>query len=153
MGPPYHHRAFTLIEVLIVVVIMAVLAAVVIPQFTSSTQDAKQASLKHNLHTFQSQIELYRQDHLGNYPTLANAGLPQLMQSTNARGEAGPLGPAYPLGPYFIEVPTNPYDGSTRVTAVATSGKTPAGVVGSPGGWQYDESTGAVWPNNPEYYR
>ncbi len=42
-------NAFTLIEVLIVVIIMAVLAATIIPQFSSSTTDAKISSLKFNL--------------------------------------------------------------------------------------------------------
>ena len=43
--------AFTLIEVLIVVVIMAILAAAIVPQFTDSTKDAKSSTAKFNLHT------------------------------------------------------------------------------------------------------
>ena len=52
--------AFTLIEVLIVVVIMAILAATIIPQFTDSTKDAKASTATFNLHTLRAQIELYR---------------------------------------------------------------------------------------------
>ena len=44
-------KAFTLIEALIVVIIMAVLAATIIPQFSTSTKDAKMSNLKFNLHT------------------------------------------------------------------------------------------------------
>jgi general secretion pathway protein G len=44
------HRGFTLIEVLIVVVIMAILAGTIIPQFAASTDDAKASALKFNLH-------------------------------------------------------------------------------------------------------
>ena len=48
--------AFTLIEVLIVVVIMAILAATIIPQFTDSTKDAKSSTVQFNLHTLRSQF-------------------------------------------------------------------------------------------------
>ena len=50
---------------LIVVVIMAILAATIIPQFTDSTKDAKASTTKFNLHTLRSQIELYRTQHNG----------------------------------------------------------------------------------------
>ena len=43
MNAKVHRSAFTLIEVLIVVIIMALLAATIIPQFASSTSDAKRA--------------------------------------------------------------------------------------------------------------
>ena len=54
------HSGFTLIEVLIVVVIMAVLAATIIPQFTRSTTDAKTSAIDFNAHSLRAQIELYR---------------------------------------------------------------------------------------------
>ena len=57
--------AFTLIEVLIVVVIMAVLAATIIPQFASSTTDAKVSALKFNLHGLRQQVEMYKLQHNG----------------------------------------------------------------------------------------
>ena len=57
--------AFTLIEVLIVVVIMAILAATIIPQFTDSTKDAKTSTAKMNLATLRAQIQLYRTQHTG----------------------------------------------------------------------------------------
>src|SRR6476659_1356734 len=66
MKTPVRRSAFTLIEVLIVVVIMAILAATIIPQFTDSTKDAKQSTVRFNVHTLRSQIELYRtQRHSG----------------------------------------------------------------------------------------
>ena len=54
------HRAFTLIEILIVVVILGILAAIVIPQFTDASEDAADAALRSTLQTVRSQIELYR---------------------------------------------------------------------------------------------
>src|SRR5687767_2144937 len=69
MSPAKRSReAFTLIEVLIVVVIMAVLAATIIPQFSSSTKDARESSLRFNLHALRSQIELYKLHHTGAVP-------------------------------------------------------------------------------------
>lgn len=146
-------QAFTLIEVLIVVVIMAILAAVIIPQFASSTTDAKRSALEFNMHTLRSQIELYRIQH-GNYPIIINEDLPQLYNATNLAGEIGTPGPAYPYGPYLTnKLPVNPYNNSSKVVAVSTPGVKPTGVVSGGAGWQYDQSTGAIWPNNPEYYQ
>ncbi len=145
-------KAFTLIEVLIVVIIMAVLAAVIIPQFIAPTEDAKTSTLSHNIHVLRSQIELYRTNHQGNYPPIQNDGLPQLTLATNSLGDSGPSGPMYPNGPYIVVMPPNPFDGSAKVTAVATPGVEPAAVVGGLGGWQYDTSDGAIWPNHPRAY-
>jgi len=146
-------HGFTLIEVLLVVVILAVLAGAIIPRYLSTTEDAKQSSLCHNLNVIETQMEIYRAQHLNHYPTIQGGGLPQLTAATNAAGEIGPAGPQYPFGPYLLEAPMNPYDGSKMVVPVAVPGQQPVGLVGSLGGWQYDETTGAFWPNNTECYR
>ena len=51
---------FTLVEILIVVVILGILAAIVIPQFTNATQDAQAGNLKAQIASIQRQVELYR---------------------------------------------------------------------------------------------
>jgi len=153
MSKTRRRSAFTLIEVLIVVIIMAVLAATIIPQFSSSTKDAKTSSLKFNMHTLRSQIEMYKVHHLGTLPAITNNDLPQLYSATNVSGTIGTSGTDYPYGPYVDQqLPVNPFDNSNKVTAVGTPGQKPTGVKGSLGGWQYDATTGAIWPNNPEYY-
>jgi general secretion pathway protein G len=144
--------AFTLIEVLLVVVILAVLAGVIIPRYLTTADDAKESAMKHNLHVMEAQMEMYRAQHLNRYPTITNNALPQLTGASNSAGEIGATGPQYPFGPYVLEAPMNPYDGSKKVTPVAVPGQKPTAVLGSLGGWQYDETTGAFWPNNPEYY-
>ena len=53
-------KAFTLVEILIVVVILGILAAIVIPQFTNASQDAQVSAIKSQLQTVRSQIELFR---------------------------------------------------------------------------------------------
>lgn len=147
-------RALSLIEVLIVVVIMAILAAVVIPQFASSTEDARASALQFNLHTLRSQIELYKAQHFGRPPELRDNTLPQLTSATNAQGQIGPPGPDYPFGPYVQQaLPPNPYDGKNRVVQVANPGQIPTAPADANGGWQYDPTTGAIYPNNPEYFQ
>jgi len=147
-------NAFTLIEVLIVVVIMAVLAATIIPQFSSSSKDAKQSALKFDVHTLRSQIELYKVHHLGSLPTVQNNSLPQLVQYTNASGGTSATSDAaHPYGPYINgELPRNPFDGQNRVVSVSLGGVAPTAVADAAGGWQYDPATGHIWPNNAEYF-
>lgn len=142
-------NAFTLIEVLIVVIIMAVLAATIIPQFSESTKDAKNSSLDFNLHTMRSQIELYKVHHLGKLPTFADF-VDQMTKKTDVGGTVDASG-AY--GPYVQgEIPANPFNSSNDVVAVAAEGTVPEDVVAGGAGWQYDPSTGGFYPNNQEWY-
>src|SRR5207249_6284064 len=106
--------AFTLIEVLIVVVIMAILAATIIPQFTDSTKDAKASTVKFNLATLRSQIQLYRTQHSGVCPT---GTLAELTTTTDISGTAG-TGAAFVYGPYLRDLPVNPFNNSKAVTVV-----------------------------------
>src|SRR5439155_7417651 len=55
---------FTLVEILIVVIIVGILPAIVIPQFTSASQDVRKNSRVSQLQTLRSQIELYKLQHL-----------------------------------------------------------------------------------------
>jgi general secretion pathway protein G len=140
-------KAFTLIEVLIVVVIMAILAAAVIPQFTDSTKDAKASTVKFNLHTLRSQIQLYRTHHSGITPS---GTLAELLVSTDATGAQG-TGANYPYGPYLREVPFNPISNSKTVKIITNDPAQAADVTGS-GGWLYNATTGNIWIDNSTYY-
>jgi len=140
--------AFTLIEVLIVVIIMAVLAATVIPQFTNSTRDAKLNQMEFNLRTMRSQTEMYKFQHNGVYPETANFTAQMTAASNISGGTSGDT----PYGPYLEEVPYNPFNESNEIVEVAAQGTVPTAVVAGGAGWQYDPSTGGVYPNNAEYY-
>src|SRR5262245_25056784 len=61
-------RGFTLIELLVVIIILAILAAVVIPRVIGRTDDAKIAAATANVSTFDNEMEKYKLD-TGNYPT------------------------------------------------------------------------------------
>ncbi len=136
---------FTLIEVLIVVVIMAVLAATIIPQFSSSTKDAQTSTVNFNAQTLRSQIELYRANHLSTYPTIQSNGLPQLTSTTDVNGTIG-TGAAYTYGPYVAVIPTNPFNGLATVGPVPTPGTPPASG-DNKFGYVYDVTTGNIYPD------
>jgi type II secretion system protein G len=144
---------FTLIEVLIVVVIMAVLAATIIPQFSDSAKDAKESSVRFNLHTLRSQIELYRVQHSSVYPTGAN-NLEQLTKRTDVTGAVMPSGGTaanYPYGPYVHgALPVNPFTNGNKVTLdTGTGAPTPSG--DSDAGYLYRAATGEIWLDDANY--
>lgn len=143
--------AFTLIEVLIVVIIMAVLAATIIPQFSSSTADAKMSSLKFNLHTIRSQIEMYKVHHNSTLPALTSFA-DQMTKATNISGSTS--GDNLIYGPYFQgEVPTNPFNDSNALATTTATNETEAkAAVSGTAGWLYNATTGGFYPNNAEYY-
>ncbi len=137
---------FTLVELLIVVIILAVLAAVVIPQFASSTVEARESALDANLSAMRGAIELYRAQH-GVYPgavtaaggpcapgtpgtgiatggsgvTASQALIDQMAQYSNATGQSCSANTAlaFRFGPYLRKgIPNDPFTGTG--SAVAT---------------------------------
>lgn len=75
-------RGFTLIEILIVVVILGILAAIVIPQFTSASEEAKGSSVQSQLQTVRSQIELFNMKE-GTYPDFQANGWDEMTDPTS----------------------------------------------------------------------
>jgi general secretion pathway protein G len=145
-------RGFTLVEVLIVVVIMAVLAAVVIPQFSSSTDDAKRSTGDFNLSTMRSIIQTYKAQHLNSNPShdATNKTLPGLIGKTLQNGTVDANG-AY--GPYLVEFPENPYTNKRDVN-LTTKTTLVAGDVtaNNAGGWLYNVTTGQIFlDSNPGF--
>ncbi len=115
-------RAFTLIEILIVVVILGILAAIVIPQFTDASQEAMESSVVTQLQTVRSQIELHNvqwplQSYAGpNAPALVDFWDPLLI------GDPVGVDPDYD-GDYLQSEPKNPMmNGSTVVAAAFGAG-------------------------------
>jgi general secretion pathway protein G len=151
MSSPLRRNAFTLIEVLIVVIIMAILAATIIPQFSTSTSDAKKSSPKFNVQTISTQIQLYKVQHNGTLPTFA-ALANQMTLPTDVTGATTGTNLIY--GPYIQgQIPANPYTGASTVVKVATAGTIPTAIVTGGAGWQYDETTGGFFANNTEAYQ
>lgn len=84
----YVQAGFTLVELLIVVIILAILAAIVIPQFASSTTDAQESALDANLAAMRSAIELYKVQHNGVYPGAVTAVSAACTGGTTGTGTA-----------------------------------------------------------------
>lgn len=63
-----NNRGFTLIEIMIVVVILALLAALVAPKIIGRSDDAKIADAKVQIRNFETALKLYKLDN-GNFPT------------------------------------------------------------------------------------
>jgi general secretion pathway protein G len=124
------NSAFTLVEILIVVVILGILAAIVIPQFTSASESARGNSLISQLQTIRSQLELYQVQHNGAYPTLL-----QMWDNMTSKTFAdGTVDAAGDFGPYLQQEPINPFTNGTAIAADNSAD------------WQYDDATGAILP-------
>jgi general secretion pathway protein G len=154
-------RGFTLVELLIVVIILAILAAIIVPQFTAATDDATQSAYDTNIANIRAAIDLYRQQHQ-NYPgAVASSGatcvtgaavtgavgaaafIAQLKNYTNAAGLActGTDPNQFKYGPYLkADLPVNPL-GTLNTVAVVTTGVLGL-TTGSTGGWRFDSVTG-----------
>lgn len=130
--------AFTLVEVLIVVIVLGILAAIVVPQFSSASSDANLAALKTNLQTIRAQIELYKTQHNGTYPTLTNFST-QMTAGTKVDGTAGT-----DFGPYLQSIPNNPF---SNVNTLSTS------AAAATLGWYYNETTGDFRANDSTAHR
>jgi len=132
------NAGFTLVEIMIVIIILGILAAIVVPQFVSAADEARHNSTKMDLNRIRVQLEIYSQQHGGTYPTLAEFEA-QMTLPTNAAGVTAPLGtPGFPFGPYLMEFPNNPLAGTKTIGS------------GAPGtsAWYYNETTGEFRAND-----
>jgi type II secretion system protein G len=161
-------RGFTLVELLIVVIILAILAAIVVPQFASSTDDAKVSSLDTTLSNVRAAVDLYYQQH-GEYPAANAAGpaplcatstdgtgaafsntafLEQLSMYTDADGLAcsGKDHVSFKYGPYLKKatLPKNPITDSSALVVVPDASDGDLNMTGNAtaAGWKFDSNTG-----------
>jgi len=134
---------FTLVEILIVVVILGILAAIVIPQFTEASTEAKTSSLCTDLQTVRSQIELYKIQHNDELPGAGTATFEQAM--TGQTDISGAVGTDY--GPYLQKIPTNPFNNLNTVEVEA--GSTNLG--GGSHGWHFNTVTGEFHADDDDH--
>lgn len=160
---------FTLIELLIVVIILAIISAIAIPQFSAATADAQLASLDTSLANIRGSLEQYRVQHTGNVYPGANAssggtgctgtqgtgtaGTAQAMQDqlrfpSNAAGQTCSIADtAYRFGPYLRQgIPAEPINNVTTMV-VTTTGTLSAATLATTG-WAYDTRSGQFVMNS-----
>jgi len=151
-------KAFTLIEILVVVVLLGILAAIVIPSAANSTTSAKDSALAADLHLFRRVILVYRVQHLEvgpGYPDgdttqapIEQAFIDQATMSSNANGQTAPVGtPGFNRGPYISRIPVNPFNGQDTVEMLADGQAFPANADGSHG-WIYKAATSEIRADN-----
>ena len=131
-------RGFTLVEILIVVIILGILAAIVIPQFTNASTEARQSNVRSQLQTLRSQIALYKLQHGDTLPDLtANSGNNwTLLTATSVyQGQT--------VGPYMQSVPVN----SLTNASVVKNGNGSAAVAGADFVFDYAAGAGSgnIW--------
>ena len=134
---------FTLIEVLIVVVILAVLAATIIPQFTDSSQDAQESVLLTNLKMLRTQIQVYRAHHGGLAPS---GDLSELLKATHPDGSDGGN-----FGPYLRVIPNNNLTGSNAVKTIVAINATTGDLTPGGGGWIYSTTSSKFWADHADF--
>jgi prepilin-type N-terminal cleavage/methylation domain-containing protein len=151
-------RAFTLVEILIVVVLLGILAVVVIPLVADSSISAKESALAHDLRMLRRYVLIYKGQHLEigpGYPDgdttqtpTEQAFIEQITMSSNTSGQTAPVGtPGFNRGPYLMKIPVNPLNGKSTVQMLGDAENFPVDADDSHG-WMYKASTSEVKCDN-----
>ena len=143
-------KGFTLVEILIVVVILGILAAIVIPQFTSASTEARESALVSDIQAMRSQIELYKIQHLGDaLPGAGTATFEQALEGcTDIQGAVVAVGVAGSKGPYMQKIPVNPFSTADPVTNLVRIDGVAAGA--NTDHWRFNTTTGAFQADDAE---
>ena len=160
---------FTLVEMLIVIIVLGILAMIIIPQLSVSTEDAKVSTLKTNLSALRSAVEIYYAQHDSKYPgqtkssdgtsnndaaVAASSMVKQLTQYTDQNGKvSGTKDNTYKYGPYVKggQLPKNPFLSGSDATGVesdATKSITATRSADGSPGWKFHFNTGVLYAND-----
>ena len=96
-------RGFTLIEVMVVVVILAILAGIIVPRIMGRPEEAKRIKAQVDIKAIEEALNLYKLDN-GSYPT-TEQGIEALVK----RPETSPIPPKWKEGGYLAKVPSDPW--------------------------------------------
>ncbi len=133
-------RGFTLIEIMVVVVIMGVLAALVVPRLMGRTDDARILAAKQDISTLMQALKLYRLDNQ-RYPTTE-----QGLQALVARPTVAPIPQNWKTGGYLDRLNKDPWGNNYQYLAPGTRGEIDVfsyGADGKPGGTGIDADVGS----------
>ena len=99
----YDDRGFTFIEIMVVVAILAILAALVVPRIMGRTDDAKRTAAKVQIRNIEGALQLYKLDN-GIYPT-TEQGLKALVEKPSV----GVVPKKWKIGGYLPKLPEDPW--------------------------------------------
>jgi len=136
-------RGFTLIEIMVVVVIMGVLAALVVPKLLARTGESKVAAAKVDIATIMQSLKLYKLDNT-RYPTTE-----QGLQALLTRPTGGPAANGWKEGGYIEKMPKDPWGNPYQFLSPGVKGEVDVfslGADGQPGGTGDDADIGS-WDN------
>lgn len=147
-------RAFTLIEILVVVVLLGVLAGVVLPLIAGGALSARESALAGDLQLLRRYVLIYKGQHrevTPGYPDgdttqapTAQAFFDQMTMSSNSSGQTAPVGTAgFVRGPYLMKMPVNPMNNLDTLQVLGDADNFPANADGSHG-WIYKPSTAEI---------
>jgi len=133
-------RGFTLIEIMVVVVIMGILAALVVPKLMGRTDDARVAAARQDIATVMQALKLYRLDNQ-RYPTTE-----QSLSSLIAKPTTGPAANGWKTGGYLDKLPKDPWGNPYQYLSPGIKGEVDVfsyGADGQPGGAANDADIGS----------
>jgi general secretion pathway protein G len=136
-------RGFTLIEIMVVVVIMGVLAALVVPKLLARTGESKVAAAKVDIATIMQSLKLYKLDNT-RYPTTE-----QGLQALLVKPTSGPAANGWKEGGYLEKMPKDPWGFQYQYLSPGVKGEVDVftlGADGQPGGSGEDADVGS-WEN------
>jgi general secretion pathway protein G len=131
---------FTLIEILVVIVIMGILAALVVPKLMSRPDEARAVAAKHDIMTLMQALKMYRLDN-ARYPTTE-----QGLQALIAKPAGGPVPKNWKSGGYIERLPNDPWGGSYQYLSPGAQGEIDVfsfGADGAAGGEGIDADIGS----------
>jgi general secretion pathway protein G len=131
MRHPQSTRGFTLIEIMVVVVILGILAAVILPRIMDQPDKARVAKVKQDLRTISTALDLYKLDNF-TYPSTA-----QGLQALVTAPSGDPPAPNWKAGGYLPAPPMDPWNHPYQYSYPGSHGEYDLfslGADGKPGG-------------------